>query len=56
MLRVSDETRERILHIGREEFGGAGAADRLRRHAPEITVAPDELADVRRILSQMLIV
>jgi hypothetical protein len=31
MLRVSDETRERILRIGREEFGGASADVTVRR-------------------------
>ena len=31
MLRVSDETRENILRIGREEFGGASADETIRR-------------------------
>ncbi|WP_343599777.1 hypothetical protein [Mycobacterium sp.] len=31
MLRVSHETRERILRIGREEFGGASADETVRR-------------------------
>jgi hypothetical protein len=31
MLRVSDETRERILRIGREEFDGASADETVRR-------------------------
>ncbi len=31
MLRVSDETRERILQIGRDEFGGASAEETVRR-------------------------
>jgi hypothetical protein len=31
MLRVSDETRERVLRIGREEFGGASADETIRR-------------------------
>lgn len=31
MLRVSDETRDRILRIGREEFDGASAEDTVRR-------------------------
>lgn len=31
MLRVSDETRDRILRIGREEFDGASAEETLRR-------------------------
>lgn len=31
MLRVSDETRERVLRIAREEFGGATADETVRR-------------------------
>lgn len=31
MLRVSDETRERILRIGSEEFNGASADETVRR-------------------------
>ena len=31
MLRVSDETRKRVLRIGREEFGGASADETVRR-------------------------
>lgn len=31
MLRVSDEIRERVQRIGREEFGGASADETLRR-------------------------
>jgi hypothetical protein len=31
MLRVSDETRECILRIGREEFGGVSADETVRR-------------------------
>lgn len=31
MLRVSEETRERVMRIGREEFGGASADETLRR-------------------------
>lgn len=31
MLRVSDETRERVLRIGRDEFGGASADETIRR-------------------------
>jgi hypothetical protein len=31
MLRVSDETRERVQRIGREEFGGASADETVRR-------------------------
>lgn len=31
MLRVSDETRQRILQIGREEFDGASADETVRR-------------------------
>lgn len=30
-MRVSDETRERVLQIGREEFGGASADETVRR-------------------------
>lgn len=31
MLRVTDETREKVLRIGREEFGGASADETIRR-------------------------
>ncbi len=31
MLRVSDETRERVLRIAREEFEGASADETIRR-------------------------
>jgi hypothetical protein len=31
VLRVSDETREKVLRIGREEFGGASADETVRR-------------------------
>jgi hypothetical protein len=31
VLRVSDETRERVLRIGREEFGGVSADETIRR-------------------------
>lgn len=31
MLRVSDETRERVLRIGEEEFGGVSADETVRR-------------------------
>jgi hypothetical protein len=31
MLRVSDETRERVLRIGRQEFGGVSADETVRR-------------------------
>lgn len=31
MLRVSDEVREQVLRIGREEFGGASADETIRR-------------------------
>jgi hypothetical protein len=31
MLRVSDETRKRVLRIGQEEFGGASADETVRR-------------------------
>lgn len=35
MLRVSDDTRERVLRIGREEFGGASADETIRRLVDE---------------------
>jgi hypothetical protein len=35
MLRVSDETREQVLRIGREEFGGASADETVRRLVEE---------------------
>jgi hypothetical protein len=35
MLRVSDETREQVLRIGREEFGGASADETVRRLVDE---------------------
>jgi hypothetical protein len=31
MLRVSDETREKVLQLGREDFGGASADETIRR-------------------------
>lgn len=31
MLRVSDETRERVLRLGREEFGGSSAEETIAR-------------------------
>ncbi len=31
MLRVSDETRERIHRLAREDFGGASADETIRR-------------------------
>lgn len=31
MLRVSDDTREQILRLGKEEFGGASADETVRR-------------------------
>jgi len=31
MLRVSDETREQVLRIGRDEFDGASADETIRR-------------------------
>jgi hypothetical protein len=31
MLRVNDDTRDRVLRIGREEFGGASADETVRR-------------------------
>lgn len=30
-MRVSDETRERVQRLGREEFGGASADETVRR-------------------------
>lgn len=47
MLRVSDETRERILRIGREEFDGASADETVRRLIDEHWRAT-ALAAVRR--------
>jgi hypothetical protein len=35
MLRVSDDTRKRVLRIGREEFGGASADETVRRLVDE---------------------
>lgn len=35
MLRVSDETREQVLRIGRDEFGGASAEETVRRLVDE---------------------
>jgi hypothetical protein len=35
MLRVSNETKERVLRIGREEFGGASADETIRRLVDE---------------------
>ena len=32
------------------------SADRFRRYAPEITLSPEQLAEVRHVLAQMLIV
>jgi hypothetical protein len=31
MLRVSDETRERVQRIGQDDFGGASADETIRR-------------------------
>lgn len=31
MLRVSDATRDRVLQIGRDDFGGASAEETIRR-------------------------
>jgi hypothetical protein len=47
MLRVSDETRERVLRIGREEFGGASADETIRRLIDEHWQAT-AIAAVRR--------
>lgn len=35
MLRVSDQTRQKVLRIGREEFGGASADETIRRLVDE---------------------
>lgn len=47
MLRVSDETREQVLRIGREEFGGASADETVRRLVDEHWQAA-AIAAVRR--------
>lgn len=47
MLRVNDETRERVLRIGREEFGGASADETIRRLIDEHWQAA-AIAAVRR--------
>lgn len=47
MLRVSEETRERVLRIGREEFGGLSADDTVRRLIDEHWRAA-AVASVRR--------
>lgn len=47
MLRVSDETRERVLRIGREEFGGVSADETIRRLIDEHWQAA-AIAAVRR--------
>ena len=47
MLRVSDETRDRVLRIGREEFGGASADETIRRLIDEHWQA-QAIAAVRR--------
>jgi hypothetical protein len=47
MLRVSEETRERVLRIGREEFGGASADETVRRLIDEHWQAA-AIAAVRR--------
>ncbi|HEX3812455.1 MAG TPA: hypothetical protein VHX59_06400 [Mycobacteriales bacterium] len=47
MLRVSEETRKRILRIGREEFDGASADETVRRLADEHWQAT-AIAAVRR--------
>jgi hypothetical protein len=46
MLRVSDETREKVLHIGREEFGGASADETVRRLIDEHWQAKAVVASV----------
>jgi hypothetical protein len=35
MLRVSDQTREEVLRIGREDFGGVSADEAVRRLVEE---------------------
>lgn len=35
MLRVSNQTRESVLRIGRDEFGGASADETIRRLVDE---------------------
>jgi len=47
MLRVSDETRDRVMRIGREEFGGASADETVRRLLDEHWQA-EAIAAVRR--------
>lgn len=47
MLRVSDETRDQILRLGREEFGGASADETIRRLIDEHWQA-QAIAAVRR--------
>jgi hypothetical protein len=47
VLRVSDETRERVLRIGREEFGGVSADETIRRLIDEHWQAA-AIAAVRR--------
>lgn len=47
MLRVSDATRQQILRIGRDEFGGASADETVRRLIDEHRRAT-AIAAVRR--------
>jgi len=47
MLRVSDETRDRVMRIGREEFDGASADETVRRLIDEHWQAA-AIAAVRR--------
>lgn len=47
MLRVSEETRERVRRLAREEFGGASADETIRRLLDEHWEAA-ALAAVRR--------
>lgn len=47
MLRVSDETREHVLRIAREEFGGVSADEAVRRLIDEHWQA-SAVAAVRR--------
>lgn len=47
MLRVSEETRKRVLRIGEEEFGGVSADETVRRLIDEHWQAA-AIAAVRR--------
>ncbi|MGH9055274.1 MAG: hypothetical protein ACRDYY_05325 [Acidimicrobiales bacterium] len=47
MLRVSDETRDQVMRIGREEYGGTSADETVRRLVEEHWRA-NAVAAVRR--------